>query len=222
MTTEAIKKVNPIWKCRVKNCNFTGPPTLKGYNKLKGHQLGHSLRGVPKEERGFQLIDEDSGEVLAQTLKEAREKGLLELELKPEEKLEIKPQPPALKPPEEKPPEEKPEIKPEPKLELEEKPEPKPEPEPVPEPEPEPEPEPKAKAKEKEITEPQVSSDGIFKYTITLPSDAFTLFNLAKAFALEKDSDKPFDEWIWDCVVARFKYDYKMQLVLAPIQEEKK
>jgi len=54
-----------------------------------------------------------------------------------------------------------------------------------------------------------------------LPADAFTLFNLAKFSGLEKDGNKPFDEWVWDCITARFKYDYKRQLILAPLQEEK-
>lgn len=76
--------------------------------------------------------------------------------------------------------------------------------------------------KEEEITEPTVSPDGIFAYTIHLPADAFTLFGLAKFSGLEKDSDKPFDEWLWDCVMKRFETDYKRQLVLAPIKEEVK
>ena len=67
-----------------------------------------------------------------------------------------------------------------------------------------------------EITTPQASSEGIFRYTITLPADAFTLFNLAKTCGLENDKDKIFDEWLWDCVRMRYKTDYKMRLVLAP------
>lgn len=204
--TETAKKPEPIWRCQAKDCPYSTPPTLHGYNQIAGHQLHHSREGLPKEERVFLLVDQNTNEVLAKTLTEAREKGLLkppETEpppLAPEIKLEEKPQPTAEKPAEE-PPEEKPQplsLKPE-----EEPPEEKPE----------------AKKKEGEITEPQVSSDGIFKYTINLPSDAFTLFNLAKAFELEKDNDKPFDVWVWECITARFKYDYKMQLVLAPIQE---
>ena len=105
-------------------------------------------------------------------------------------------------------------------------PEIKPAPAPVP---PATKPEPEAKVEKKvekekgeEITEPAVTPDGIFAYTIHLPADAFTLFNLAKFSGLEKDSDKPFDEWLWDCVVKRFETDYKMELVLAPIKEEVK
>ena len=200
------KAVNPIWKCRVVNCDYTAPPTLKGYEKLRGHQLYHATRGMLKEERGFHLIDESTGEILAQTLKEAREKLLLMPETgKLPEK--IQPTPPVSPPTvsttveEAKPPEveieigEPPEAKPEAKGEKEEE-------------------------KEKEITTPQASSEGIFRYTITLPADAFTLFNLAKACGLEKDGRKLFDEWVWDCIRKRYESDYKMQLVLAPVEEK--
>lgn len=77
-----------------------------------------------------------------------------------------------------------------------------------------------AKAKEGEKEKLEVSSEGILTYSISLPADAFTLFNLAKFTGLEKDGQKLFDEWCWDCIVARFKYDYKRQLILAPIAEE--
>lgn len=75
----------------------------------------------------------------------------------------------------------------------------------------------KAKEGEEEI---EVSSEGILTYTINLPADAFTLFNLAKFSGLEKDGQKPFDEWVWECIVKRFEKDYKKQLILAPIEEE--
>ncbi|MBA7547543.1 hypothetical protein ES705_39965 [subsurface metagenome] len=81
---------------------------------------------------------------------------------------------------------------------------------------------PKAKDKGKEVEASEITSEGIFAYTIHLPSDAFTMFNLAKFSGLEKDGEKPFDEWIWDCVLARFRYDYEMELILAPIPEEGK
>lgn len=70
-----------------------------------------------------------------------------------------------------------------------------------------------------EITVPQPSSEGILRYTITLPADAFTLFNLAKVCDLEKDKEKLFDEWIWDCIRMRYKKDYRMRLILAPEEE---
>ena len=199
--TKTPKAVKPIWKCRVKGCDFTAPPTLEGYEKLTGHQLYHAKKGTPKEERGFHLIDESTGEILAQTLKEAREKLLLIPETK---KLSEKIQPtPPVSPPtvittvEE--------IRP-PEVELEP-----------------PEAKPKAKdgkEEEKETITPQASSEGIFRYTISLPADAFTLFNLAKVCGLEKDGKKLFDEWVWDCIRKRYESDYKMQLVLAPVEEE--
>jgi len=71
-----------------------------------------------------------------------------------------------------------------------------------------------------EITKPQISSDGIFSYNISLPADAFALFNMAKAAGLEEDGKKPFDVWVWDCIKKRFEKDYKRRLVLAGIKEE--
>lgn len=72
--------------------------------------------------------------------------------------------------------------------------------------------------KKDEVEVTTIKTAGIFSYEITLPADAFMLYNLAKAFELEKD-DKSFDEWIWDCVKARYAKDYKKQLVLTPVEE---
>jgi len=201
--TKTPKAVKPIWKCRVKGCDFTAPPTFEGYEKLTGHQLYHSKRGTLKEERGFHLIDESTGEILAKTLKEAREKLLLmpETERLPKK---IQPTPPVSPPTVSTTVEE---IEP-PEVEVEIEP---------------PEAKPKAKGEkeeEKETITPQASSEGIFRYTISLPADAFTLFNLAKVCGLEKDGKKLFDEWVWDCIRKRYESDYKMQLVLAPVEEE--
>lgn len=66
---------------------------------------------------------------------------------------------------------------------------------------------------------PQISSDGIFSYNISLPADAFALFNMAKAAGLEEDVKKPFDVWVWDCIKKRFEKDYNRRLVLAVIEE---
>ena len=76
----------------------------------------------------------------------------------------------------------------------------------------------KEKKGEEEITAPQVSTEGIFRYTISLPADAFVLFNIAKAYGLETDGDKLFDEWVWDCIQKRFEKDYGKRLVLAPVE----
>ena len=190
MVTE--EQVRPLWKCLVEGCNYTGPPTVKGYKKLSGHQLAHI--DLPKAKRGFHLVNESTGEVLAVKLEEAITKGFIVAEpTAPVSPPETKP-PPLEKPLAEVKPETKPTAK-----------------------------EPRKATKEKEeITEPVISPDGIFAYTIHLPADAFTLFNLSKFSRLEKDVDKPFDEWIWDCVIKRFEKDYGMQLVLAPIKEEEK
>lgn len=154
-------EVKAVWKCKAENCDYTRPPTLKGYKQLVGHQKEHAH--LPKGERGYRLVDENTGEVLAESVREAKEKGFLVAEPPPREESEGKPQ-----------------------------------------------------GAEVEVTE--ASSVGILRYTITLPADAFTLFNLAKACGLEKDSEKPFDEWIWDCIRMRYETDYKMRLVLAPVE----
>lgn len=186
---------NLQWQCTAPGCKKSYPPTEHGYNQIRGH----GLRGHKKEARGYQLVDAESGEVLAQDLDEAREKGLLELE---------KPQ----RPTETKPPEEL--LGEEAEEEVIESEEEQEEEEELPE-----EP-PRAKGKaEKEGKEvKEISSDGIFRYTITLPADAFTLFNIAKANGLERDG-KLFDEFVWDCITARFEKDYRKQLILAPIEE---
>lgn len=65
-----------------------------------------------------------------------------------------------------------------------------------------------------------VMTAGDFTYEITLPADAFMLFNLAKACGLERNGNLLFDEWVWDCIKARFAKDYKKELVLAPVKKE--
>lgn len=68
------------------------------------------------------------------------------------------------------------------------------------------------------VSQPQVSGDGLFRYTVSLPFDAMTMFNVAKATGHESP-DTTFDQWLWDNCRARFRRDYKVQLVLAPIEE---
>ena len=64
-----------------------------------------------------------------------------------------------------------------------------------------------------------VTTAGDFTYEITLPADAFMLFNLAKACGLEKNDDLLFDVWVWECIKARYAKDYKLELVLSPVEE---
>lgn len=219
------------WRCQVKDCTFSSPPTLKGFNQIAGHQLHHSKEGVPKKERIFRLVDQGTGEVLAQTLTDAREKGLLQPEPEPAVKQAtiVKPEPEPteqqLQEAIQKYAEEKGITFEEAKTQLEAM---VPEPEPEPQPEPEPEPEPRrivlgGKVEEKGKrgeAKTQPSPDGVLTFNITLPADAFTFFNLAKACGLEKDADKPFDEFVWDCILKRFEKDYKVQLILAPLAAE--
>lgn len=181
------------WQCTAPGCKKSYPPTEKGLQRIRAHVLG----GHSQELRGYQLVDAESGEVLAKDLKEAREKGLLEPE---------KPQPSTKPPTETKaPPEELLDKAAEEEVEVESEEEEEP---------------PRAKEKaEKEGKEvKEISSEGIFRYTVTLPADAFTLFNIAKANGLEP-KDKIFDEFLWECIRARFAKDYKKQLILAPIEE---
>ncbi|MBA7614699.1 hypothetical protein ES703_21968 [subsurface metagenome] len=210
MTQEAetTKEVKPIWKCQVKGCNFVQPPTLDGYNKLTGHQLHHAKAGLKKGERGIRLIDDKTGEELAKSLNEARDKGFLEIT-------------PVVGVPIEKPIE-----KPTKELTDEER-------EAVAEAEAmaealaeaeaeakaEAEAEAKARGEEGEITVPQVSPEGILRYTVTLPADAFALFNMAKACGYV-DKEKIFDEFLWECITKRFERDWKVQVVIAPLEEE--
>ena len=185
-----------VWKCKAEGCDYARPPTLKGYKQLVGHQKEHA--DMSKEERGYHLVDETTGEVLAGSVRQAKERGLLEA-TPPVEPPDEPPAEPPAEPPTE-PPTEPPD---EPPDELAE-----------------PSSEPKVdKGKDKEITEPQVTPEGFFHYTITLPADAFTLFNMAKVAGLEKDANKSFDVWVWDCIRKRFEKDYKMQVILAGIEE---
>jgi len=188
-TTETTRKLEPIWRCQVKDCNYSTPPTLHGYNQIAGHQLHHAKEGLPKEKRTFRLVDQNTGEVLAETVKEAREKGLLEAEKS--SSVAAKPRKPA---------EELGEESTEEEGQEEESPRGKE----------------RVEKEGRDVVE--ISSEGIFRYTITLPADAFALFNIAKANGLEQDG-KLFDEFVWDCITARFAKDYKKQLILAPIEE---
>lgn len=202
------EQVRPVWKCSVEGCDYTAAPTVEGYKKISGHQLAHT--GLPKTKRGFRLVDESTGKILAQKLEEATTKGFIA----------TKPAAPLAPETKHAPPEEP--------LSEAEPPEPQaPTSPPVPETKHAPEPTPPAAKSTPSPTSPPTATEpeltavrtaGIFTYEITLPSDAFTLYNLAKALELETDGDKSFDEWVWDCITARFAKDYKKQLILAPVE----
>lgn len=135
---EAIEQRKPVWRCKVEGCGYTRPPTKRGYRQLKGHQLAHA--SMPKAKKGIILVDETTGEVLANKFGEATEKGFVA-----PEPLKVTSSGSALG-----------EV-------------PKPSPPSPPEAEAETEPEAKGKG-EKEVTEPQVSTEGILRYTFPLPS----------------------------------------------------
>jgi len=183
-----------VWKCMIKGCNYTAPPTPTGCKQVVGHMLAHANKGISKEERKYALVDEDTGKVLANKIDEAKKKGLLseqepptETKAPPKELLDKEAEGEFYEQEEEQ------------DEELEEPPRKE-----------------KAEKEGKEVKE--ISSDGIFRYTITLPADAFAMFNIAKANGLEP-KDKIFDEFCWECIVARFEKDYRKQLILAPIEE---
>lgn len=76
----------------------------------------------------------------------------------------------------------------------------------------------------------QVTGDNNIRISITLPAIDLARFNIAKAPrpggvpALEPDASKSFDEFVHDCINARFEKDWKMVLILAPmkaLKEEK-
>jgi len=52
------------WRCS--ECEETGPPTAYDYMRLLKHQKGHHVR----------LVNKNTGEVLASSVKEARSKGI--------------------------------------------------------------------------------------------------------------------------------------------------
>lgn len=66
-----------------------------------------------------------------------------------------------------------------------------------------------------------VTATGMIKYTVTLPPEAFSYYNLAMAWDFDGNDGKykPFDVWLFECITKRFEKDYKMQLVLAPVEE---
>lgn len=74
------------------------------------------------------------------------------------------------------------------------------------------------KGEEKEVTVPEIVGDSLIRYTITLPVDAFTLFNIVRGLGLE-NPDMLFDEWLFACITERIRLGYKKQLVLCDIPE---
>lgn len=224
------KEVKPIWKCRVPGCNSTAPPTVKGFNMLSGHQGLHSKAGVKKAQRGVNLIDENSGEILAESLSEATEKGLLTIEPLPAPGVVLQEAASTMTAEElakaaEKGPKSSVEGVTKPIEEVAEKAAEEAVEKAIKEAEAAEEaaeaavePEEKQKGKEGEIKIPQASPEGILRYTITLPAEAFAMFNMAKACGLEPDKEMPFDEWMWDCIKKRFECDYKVQIVVAKLE----
>jgi hypothetical protein len=73
------------------------------------------------------------------------------------------------------------------------------------------------KERKKRLGKPTLSSDGLIEYTLLLPPEAFSFFNVAKNFGLIKDPEMDFDHWVFECIDRRFIADYKMVVQLSPI-----
>ena len=200
---------NLEWRCLT--CGATAPPTPGEYMTL--------IRHVCTGKRVVRLIDTATGEEVASNTRQALSRGLiqtakdskeakeeprdelpLETTEEPEPELELEPEPETGESQfevTEEPPEDTEDTELEQELETETT----------------------SEGEAKEPLAPQISSEGVFRYTIELPADAFALFNIAKGAGLETDRGKTFDVWVWDCIRARFRTDYKRQLVLAGIEE---
>ena len=208
------------WQCS--SCEKHYPPTERGHKQIMAHvNLGH-----PPDARHYKLVDVDTGEVVAANIEDAREEKLLISEevyqeslkkAKQQRKAEVAKAAEAVRT----------ETAEAEVGEVAESPTPIKEETDIEEEEgdafkegevyEEEAEEGEAREKPREIRTPEIT-DGVLRYTVTLPADAFTLFNIARGYGLEKD-DKLFDEFLFDCITKRFETDYKMQLILAPIEE---
>lgn len=76
--------------------------------------------------------------------------------------------------------------------------------------------------KEAPMGKPVLTSDGMIDYTLTLPPEAFAMFNMAKSFGFIKDGEMSFDQWVCECIDRRFTTDYNVEIVLQPVGGRKK
>ncbi|MBU1213488.1 MAG: hypothetical protein KJ587_19810 [Alphaproteobacteria bacterium] len=77
------------------------------------------------------------------------------------------------------------------------------------------EPEDKEKGKKEALT-PEITTEGLIRYTIVVPSVAFTYFDLVRLWGLE-DSGISFDEWVFKMIDQGMALYYKKQLIFAPV-----
>lgn len=161
----------------------------------EGDYMGH-IRSKKHQGHKLALINTETGEVVANSLQGARGAGIVLPKKKVIQPSDEKEPPIEEKPPIDTPPEETPPI--------EELP---------------PDESPSVSSDDDEPMEVKVVAAGIFSTEVTLPADAFTYYNMAKAIGLEPP-DKDFDEWLWDCIKERFHKDYRMQIVIASLPEE--
>lgn len=66
---------------------------------------------------------------------------------------------------------------------------------------------------------PFVMPDGLVRYTIQLPAQAFALHALVNEHHLERDGQRiDFDPWVWNMISLGFPYIYKKQMVLVDVK----
>jgi len=189
-----------IWQCQF--CDHTTEPSEYGYRRMQAHMnFSHK-----KDERACQLIDQDTGEVLADTMEEARNKNLL------------LPNSKAIKPPGRHPQKariatptaaaatptttprtqavagQEATVEETPATPGNEEPE---------------------DQQGHTIINPEVK-DGVFRYLMILPADAWYMLNVAKAIGAEPP-EKLLDEWTYECMQKRLELDYQIQIIVAPI-----
>ena len=64
----------------------------------------------------------------------------------------------------------------------------------------------------------RVPASGLITMRVTLPADALAYHNMARAIGVEP-TDRDFDDWLWDCIKARFEKDYRLQVMIAGVPD---
>lgn len=70
--------------------------------------------------------------------------------------------------------------------------------------------------KAKEVTMELVGKNVLVP--VSLPHLAFVLFDVAKSHGLVEDQEMELGQWLYECVQARFKLEYKFEFILNPVQ----
>lgn len=64
-----------------------------------------------------------------------------------------------------------------------------------------------------------LSPEGMIQHQITLPPEAYVMYNLAQAWGLSGEAKKNqnLNEWIFDCIRIRYELDYGLELCLSRV-----